>query len=85
MHFTALYSALLVCIPLQIKRTYFEEKNSLAIFGGEYQQYREIDMGLLAREKGDQEIKILIVTEGNWLSHISRSLQIGNALRYHGA
>lgn len=41
-------------------------------------------MGLLAGEKGDQEIKILIVTEGNWLSHISRSLQIGKALRYMG-
>jgi protein-S-isoprenylcysteine O-methyltransferase Ste14 len=42
--FNAFYSlifALLVCIPLQIKRTYFEEKNSMALFGGEYQQYRK--------------------------------------------
>lgn len=41
-------------------------------------------MGLLALEKEEQKIKVLIVTEGNWLSHISRSLQIGRALRHQG-
>lgn len=39
--FYTLVFALFVCIPLQIKRTYYEEKNSLEIFGGEYRQFME--------------------------------------------
>jgi protein-S-isoprenylcysteine O-methyltransferase Ste14 len=38
--YTVAYSSL-VCIPLQVTRTYFEEKNSIAIFGKDYVKYKE--------------------------------------------
>ncbi len=53
--FNAFYSlifALLVCIPLQIKRTYYEEKNSLDLFGEEYQQFKETTWAYWPGKKG---------------------------------
>lgn len=50
--FGSLIFALLVCIPLQIQRTYFEEKNSLAIFGREYQQYKTTTWAYWPWKKG---------------------------------
>ena len=39
-YLTLLFSCL-ICIPLQIKRTYYEEKNSVRIFGEKYFKYKE--------------------------------------------
>jgi protein-S-isoprenylcysteine O-methyltransferase Ste14 len=50
--FYSLLFALLVCIPLQVKRTYFEEENSLALFGEEYRQYKKTTWAYWPLAKG---------------------------------
>ena len=50
--FFSLVISLLACTPLIIKRTYFEEKNSLEIFGSDYRQYRETTWAFWPMKKG---------------------------------
>lgn len=55
--FYTLIFSILVCIPFQIIRTYYEERNSIEIFGDEYRQYKKSTWAFLPIKKGETKLR----------------------------